>query len=337
MNIKWKIIKPPIPIIFLDTFFFIDLIRKHHRNKNSSYFQEELSLVNLIIKLTKDKKLSCPQGDQKEEYELGDYKDEIRKEQDKLSFGIKAVHRLSVYHYQLQKAIQAYVNSNQEIECDYMCLFYRDPIIELDDILKNRIRISVHTPLPEFFLNKKRKTRKKLTEELEKIRKKNIELGIEYQDCVKQEILGEYSFIKNAKETLVKSLEPKYQLTEEEIERLWSFGELLAFYSHYAKKRARTEDIFSFLKSEHFASIPYISLRSRLFASMVTQEHEIRESDVFDYTQTSQMMPFISYFLTDSSLKHRITTNPLKLDKEYGVKVFSMREIKGLIKELERL
>lgn len=339
MNIKWKIIKPPIPIIFLDTFFFIDLIRNHHKNKNSSYFQEELRLVDLIIKLTKDKKLFCPQGDQKEEYELGDYEDEIRKEQDKLSFGIKAKHRFGVYLYQLPKAIQAYVNNNQEIECNYMCLFYRDPIIELDEILNSNFRLSVHLPMPEFYLNKKRKTKKKIGEELEETRKENIALGIEYQNCVKQEILGELNFISNSiiKETFVKLIEPRYQLTEGEIEGLLHFGELLVFYSHYAKKRARTEDVFNFLKSEHFASIPYISLRSRLFASMVTQEHEVKESDVFDYTQTSQMMPFITYFLTDSSLKHRITTNPLKLDKEYDVKVFSMREIESLIKELEGL
>jgi len=150
MSSKWKIIKPPIPIIFLDTFFFIDLIRNHHKNKNSSYFQEEFRLVDLIIKLTKDKKLLCPQSDQEEEYELGDYEDEIRKEQDKLSFGIKAKHSLGVYLYQLQKAIQAYINNNQEIECNYMCLFYRDPIIELDEKLNINFRVSVHLPMPEF-------------------------------------------------------------------------------------------------------------------------------------------------------------------------------------------
>ena len=115
------------------------------------------------------------------------------------------------------------------------------------------------------------------------------------------------------------------------------WGELLNFYKHYSKRKAKTEDILNFLKSEHFASIPYISIQSKLLTSIVTQTGKARESDAFDSQQTSQMLPFLTYFLTDSSLKHRITTNPLKLDKEYDIKVFSMREIESLIKELESL
>lgn len=337
MNIKWKIIKPPIPIIFLDTFFFIDLVKNSHKNKNFPYLQEELRLVDLIIKLTKDKKLLCPQGDQKEEYELCGKEEEVMREQKKLSIGIRLRHYFGVYQYQVQKAMKEYIKNEKEIECDYMCLFYEDPVKELEEKLSGNFILYVHPPMPETYLNERRRRKKAIAKEIEEIRKRTIGNGIKYEDCVRNETLGERDFIKNSLFKLAIKTTFNLPLDESEIEGGLRFGELSVYYSRYSERKAVRRDIFDFLESEHFASIPYISIRSRLLCSSRTQQGEVKESDIFDFIQASQILPFSTYFLTDSSLKHRLTNNPLRLDEEYNVKIYSIKEVKELIRELESL
>lgn len=108
-------------------------------------------------------------------------------------------------------------------------------------------------------------------------------------------------------------LAQQQSLTKEEVNGLQIFADNLAYLSHY------------------YATIPYISIQSKLYASLLTQQNRVKETDNFDFHQTSQILPCSTYFLTDSSLKHRLITNPLKLDDEYGVKIYSMQEIGNLI------
>lgn len=336
--IKTNIIKPSIPVLFIDTFFFIDLVGNRQRKIKSHYFAQELELIDLILKLTREKKLLCPEGDQEEEYQLGiKYEDELRKEQAQLSHGIRAMYHYGVYKFQLQQAMIAYVKNQNVVEYDYRSLFDSDPLKELEKALSHPYIISIHIPMQKSFLNKQRKTKGELAKDFEKLRKENINSGTKFKDQVKREILGKLDAIVNTLKTAVPKLAQQQPLTQIEINGLQVFADYLAYLSHYAKKEVTIKEVADFIKSEYYASIPYISVESKLYASLLTQQNQVKESDNFDFHQTSQMTPFCTYFLTDSSLKHRVTTNPLKLDAEYGVKVYSMKEIRNLITELQKL
>ena len=336
--IKTKIIKHSLPILFIDTFFFIDFVGNRHRKTKSHYFAEELELIDLVLKLTKEKKLLCPEGDQEEEYHLGvKYEEELRKEQAQLSHGIRAMYHYGVYKFQLQQAMIACLKNQKIVEYDYRSLFEGDPLKELEKALSHPYIISVHIPLPKSFLNKQRKTKEELAKDFERLRKENINSGTRFKDQVKREVLGKLDAIINTLKTVVPKLTQQQSLTQAEINGLQVFADYLAYLSHYAKKEVTIKEVADFIKSDYYASIPYISVESKLYASLLTQQNSVKESDNFDFHQTSQMLPFCTYFLTDSSLKHRITTNPLKLDEEYRVKVFSMKEIRNLILELQKL
>lgn len=334
---KVKIEKPSIPILFLDTFFFIDLIKNRHLTTKKPYFAEQLELIDLIHKLTKQKKVLCPQGDQEEEYELGKYEEEIREEQIKLSYGISVMYHYGVQKWQTQVAISAYIKNQTEVVYDHKSLFQRAPIDELNDALSRPYIVNCHIPTPTEWIDKRKKTKKELAEEFEALRKQKIKLNIKFADWVKHEKLGTYDAILNTIKTAIPKIAQQEPLTEEETNGLQLMGDYLAYYSHYAKRDATPKDVMDFLKSDYHGTIPYIDIQSGLFASLLTQTGLVKETDNFDFHQTSQMLPFSTYFLTDSSLKHRLTTNPLAYDKQYGIKIYSMKEIRVLISLLSKL
>lgn len=334
---KVKIEKPTIPLLFLDTFFFIDLVKNRHSTTKQSHFPKQLELIDLIHKLTKQKKILCPKGDQEEEYELGKSESEIREEQVKLSYGISVMYHYGVQQWQKQVAIKAYIKKQSEVVYDYKCLFQRDPIKELEDALKQPYIVDVHLPTPAEWIDKRKKTKQELANEFESLRKEKIKLKIKFADWVKHEKLGTHDAILNTLKTSIPKIAKQEALTEEESNGLQLMGDYLAYYSHYAKRDATPKDVMDFLKSEYHGSVPYIDIQSGLFASLLTQSGVVKDTDNFDFHQAGQMLPFSTYFLTDSSLKHRLTTNPLAYDKKYGVKIYSIREIKELIEELSKL
>lgn len=337
-SMKAKIIKPPIPIIFIDTFFFIDLIANRHRDKKSSYFTQELELIDLIEKLTRERKLLCPQGDQDEEYELGlKYEDEIRQAQVRLSLGISAMYHYGVYKYQSQVAISAYLKKEKEVVYDYRSLFQREPLKELEEALAQRFIVSVHLPKSKSFLDSERKTKKELAEEFEKNRRDKIKSGTKFKEAYRRELLGKLEAIIHSMQTAIPKLANQLLVSEAENNGLMVLGDYLSYISHYSGKEATLKDVVEFLSSEYYASIPFISTQSKLYASLLTQQNSVKDSDNFDFQQASQILPFSTYFLTDSSLKHRFISNPLSLDKEYNVKIYSMKDIRDLIKDLNRL
>lgn len=335
---KTIIEKPIIPILFIDTFFFIDLIQNKHNQTKTVYYEKELQLIDLIQKLTKEMKLICPVGDQEEEYELGSkYKDEIRDEQVSLALGIRANYHYAVYKMQTQLAIKAFLSNVDSLTYTSWCLFERDIRKQMEEQLKQSYIVSVHLPFPAEMLDKTRKTKTELALEFEKMRIEKQKMKVKYEDWVNQEQLGSLE----AAVTTLKSVLPKkltqQPLSEADRNGLSELGDILSFLSHYKGSEATLEEAIKFLKSEYFSSIPYISVQSKLYASMWRQSGPIKESDNFDFHQASQMLPYSAYYLTDSSLKHRITSNPLMLDKEYGVIVYSMKDVDQLIGDLEKL
>jgi len=335
MNIKWKIIKPPIPIILLDTLFFIDLIKSKNSKKKSPYFDDELKLVDLIISRIIDGKLMCPFGEQRREYELRKkYKEEIIKLQIKLSFGIEVKGGYDIYQYQMMKAMEAYIKKKKEIICDYMCIFYKDPIKEFRKILNALLFVGEIDKLAESVIERERKVREEIYEDWEEFRKIFEEKRIKYEDWITK--AGSLDFMKQAIEIAINKGIDK-PLNEIDRFAVYRINRLLDLYNYYAKKDASIKDIFYFLESEYYASIPYNAILFKLITSIFTQEGKVKKSDYFDIKQTMHMLPFLTYFLTDSSLKHRLITKPLELDNIYGVKIYSLKEINVLKKELEKL
>jgi hypothetical protein len=336
--IQLKILKPKIPLLFVDTFFLINAIRDKHEAHKSHYSPEIEELINVVEEKTKSKKLLCPRGDQEEEYELGtNYGAEIRELQVRLSLGIRTFYHYGVYNLQIQKAIKAYVQNTNEVIYDQKCLFDRDVEKELDEALMQKYLVDAHFPTPDFMLTKRKEIKSNLSGEYERLRKEKTTTGITFDQSLKEEFKGEITSIKLALESIAKKMITKQPLVDWEINGLEVAKTYFGYYGHYANIDPKIEDIEKFMETDYYKEIPYISIHAKLFASMLTQPNSVKDTDNFDFDQTASMLPFCRFFLTDSNLKHRLTTKPLELDKHYDTKIFSMKEINSLIDELKAL
>ena len=334
---KTKIGKPPLPLIFLDTFFFVNLVHDRHSISKGHHYREQLVLIDLIHKLTKQKKALCPIGNQEEEYELGKYESEIREEQVKLAHGISVIPLYSLKRLQTQIAIEAYIKNLKQFSYGYQSLFHSDLMREMDHALSQSYLVDVRFPTPSEWVTKRRKIKSELANEFEQLRKEKRINNIKFREWVKQEQLGTYYVILNTIKNTVPKISRREALTENENNGLQILSEYFSDFVHYSKKNPKADDILEFLKSDYHKTIPHIDIQSGLLASLLTQTGQVKETDNFDFNQASQMLPFTRYFLTDNSLKHRLSTRPLSYDKKYGVKIYSMREISSLIKDLSKL
>ncbi len=92
---KITIEKSAIPILWLDTAVLIKMAKQRTGEQIGEPDASRVAtLYETIYRLTRQQRLLCPAGDQREEYELGDRLVEaIQDLQDQLSLGIEFQHR----------------------------------------------------------------------------------------------------------------------------------------------------------------------------------------------------------------------------------------------------
>lgn len=93
--------------------------------------------------------------------------------------------------------------------------------------------------------------------------------------------------------------------------------------SHYLKrweKASGNEDLaqmLEFFKSEHYQTIPYVDVHSRLISDLIVGNEEPRSSDYFDVVMISMILPFADFMVVDGPMRNRIV-NQVKLVKPKG-------------------
>ena len=88
-----------------------------------------------------------------------------------------------------------------------------------------------------------------------------------------------------------------------------------------------------FLKSLYHHFLPYVWIRSNLWAYLMKRQNKIKKSDHLDIIWASAYLPYIDYAVTDDDFCK--TLQKTGMVEQYNVKVYSMRTLKELIKELK--
>jgi hypothetical protein len=227
--------------------------------------------------------------------------------------------------------MQAYLEQDNDIVFDSSCLFDIEPAIELENQLHQQFIINVNIPMSKSFLDKKKAIKHELSKIFNDMRNKQ---SMKFSDRISIEEQGMYELISRTIINVGQKIKNNDNFSDEDTAGLKILDRFMFDMEELRKERVTIEDVLNFLKSDYYKSIPYNIVESKLYASMLSQSGHVSPTDVFDYKQACQMLPFSCYYLTDHSFKHRLTTTPLKLDKEFNIRVYSMREIALLIKEL---
>lgn len=110
---KIKLTKPPIPILWLDTWCILKMAAALD-SKDIPRRENAEKILDKIISLTKKKKLICPEGDQDIEIGVSNNTkivEKCREIQAQMSLGISLNIYIAIEHLQIQRMMKAIIEN----------------------------------------------------------------------------------------------------------------------------------------------------------------------------------------------------------------------------------
>jgi hypothetical protein len=333
-----NITKPPIPLIWLDTWMFNAFGRMRAGILPPTEEPLFRSLFDVLLELRDQGAILCPEtGQFVEIHPVGWSIEEAKSALSMLSGGVKTYHQ-RIVDTQMYRAMQSYARGADLVEVNYKDAFDRDPIRELAerDLL---VRVDLEPPSDQ--LAETRAANLRMASAMEALRKERIASKTTLAQQIEIELGGErYAAVELMKQVLVpmsRGEEP------ESIEALMKYahmvgrparmlGELL---EETAGKRDDYNALLAFFNSDHYRSLPATRVRSELFARKMIGTEPIKASDVMDMNQISAFLPLASYIVLDKSMARKV--EQAGLHDRYGVRLFTRRTIPTLVTELEAL
>lgn len=115
---------------------------------------------------------------------------------------------------------------------------------------------------------------------------------------------------------------------------------LVDFYVKKWKKNTGNTELnmmLEFFKSNYYQEIPYVEIHSWLISDLVTGARNPRPSDYFDIIMIAMALPFADYMIIDKDMRGRIVDNRLKLvapKGHYQSKLLQENEIDEVLNRL---
>ncbi len=331
---KVTIMKPPIPLLWLDTWVILRLakaVKSNTATKGEKLWGEDI--FEKITSLTDKKKVLCPEADQGLEIEAGGrLVDEARELQAQISRGITVHYHHAVEEMQIQRVMNAYINKKSEVTLPWKDLFFEDPIKELEK--KSPYIVTVHSNPPKKDLEERKRTNRSIADDWEAIRQEANKKREKFDVRLKLELAGRGNLImKVAALLLAKRIHKKELSTEELIRAMNIMGRPLSWWEGNGKQAEDFFGLIRFYLSEEFKKIPTIDISSSLVSKLVTDHEKIKPSDVMDVNQISAILPYAHYMVLDGPMRDKIIYK-LKLGEKYQTQILRIKELPDLLDKL---
>jgi hypothetical protein len=335
-NITITYSKPPIPLVWVDTWVFIKIAQAQAGEIKGEQADHLTALFQLLLALRDKKKAMCPETGQDIEVEAGGHLvDETRRVMAQVSRGVRT-HYAYARSSQIYRAIAAYAREAQSFELPWRDLFLDDPIAALAE--EGPI-IRVTTPFGKEGLEDVRASNTKLAEALEELRVAVVKKNETFEQRLEIELGG--------------AIEATFEI-------LWSwekhinggtfpdFSEVLRYSDEVGRylrsieaefKSARGRggdvgDLIAFYRSPHYRQLPTIRVFAELYAAKLTGTEPMKPSDPMDMNQIAAMLPFASYMLLDAAMRDKVV-DQRKLHERYEARVVS--SVKSMVDALSAL
>lgn len=324
-GVEVKVGKPPKPTIWLDTALIIDLtnmrLGQDVQSTNKARLERFLPVLQRRIR---EGSIYCPEGDQAEEYKLGDrYIRACHETQTILSQGIRFKHRLIIERFQTFIVAKAYLSSGTKVELSYSQAFFKDPERTLSK--NQRFIISVFsTPDPSETPQKHLK-RRQTTDMLENLRQELRRQGVTFEEQLEDEYSGRLQAAREGLRRFEEALVQRKPITFELMSQALLFQEMLSLWRRAGGK---PENLVPFIQSAYYRFIPSVDISSMLYAAVVTGQAHVLTGDSMDIGQISACLPYVHYMVTDNKMSQRI--RQLGLDAKYQTRIFSYQDLDDL-------
>lgn len=115
---------------------------------------------------------------------------------------------------------------------------------------------------------------------------------------------------------------------------------LVNYYLKKWKKNSGNEDLdmmLEFFKSDYYKAVPYVEIHSWLISDLITGARDPKPSDYFDIIMIAMALPFADYMVIDKDMHGRIVDNRLKLVAPKGSYKCKLVKVTELDKILDNL
>ena len=297
-----------IPVIYLDTFVIIDLVRSIYGKDKEKVIWGN-SVIGEINRLTSNKKAIFPEADQYSEIDAGKRLiPETQKLLLQISKGIQFKDYITIEDIQTKRLMKAYVQKEKEILFEPEDSFIKNPYDLINN--KNHYLIGIYTSNSENEINEKKE------------RIKNIKNKETFEERLTTEKMYHFDKIEDIHEKMYKN---KKATKEDEIEIKQFIFKPFEWFIEYSDNLKITDikeqiiELKKFFASEYFFNIPFIDIRLQLTSDLMMGNEIISTGDYQDIHEISAIMPYAQYMIVDKRMTYRI--KKLNLDKKYNTKL----------------
>ena len=319
----FNIVKYPVPVIYLDSCIMIEFSRYCMGRCTDSHIKDIEELYKLLSFKMKNRKLLCPLGNQLEEMAMSKKRKYAR------DFIFSFVNSTLYDPYLVEKSqmdtgYEAFLNGKSSIALDAKC-YFQDACCEG----KRDFVIQVYTNYTQEKLNKLKMSKIKFADIMNSIKDKGDILN-NLDEQVKRELDADFQYTYSVLNTEIKD-EEQFSRRIDELGKIYSLNGLSAMPTLEESDSAILH-FLCYLVSEAHHSLPAKRISAILWAHLMQRPNKIKHSDLLDILWASAYLPFIDYAVTDDDFCKLL--NESGLAKEYGVKIYSFKNLRGLINEL---
>jgi len=254
MNIE--ITQPPIPVLWLDTWCLLTLTRALIGVDETKKAEAE-EVIRLVTKLTNERKLLCPEGDQGIEIEQSNNDslvESARSLQARLSQGIKLQYFQTIHDLQVQRMMKAVAHGDSKVVFPWTDIFYRDPISELETA--GQFIVSVRLTPSRDDLDARIASNKSLATQWELIRLKSQSSNRKYEPQLEAEFKTESIAIRKIlNELAMKQLSGETATVDELLVALGVVGKPLSWWKRATGNEVDLVGALAFFESEDYRRI----------------------------------------------------------------------------------
>lgn len=333
---KVIITKPDIPILWLDTWFILELAAALLDERNISRKTNAETIVDKIISLTKQKKLLCPEGDQDIEIGVSNNAkivDKAREILAQMSLGLRLTIYISVEHLQLQRMMSAAITKQDEVVFEWKDILREDPIRTIDR--NDKFIVSVNFPRDETQVTEQIRVHKSIANDWENLRQTARKNKTTYQETLAKEFNGNLETIIHVTAYLAAKKVHNIPITNDEfMQALDIIGTPLSFWEHYSGHSEALVELLNFYRSDEYKQIPSINIGARLLAELVSGNEAVQPSDVMDIHHIATVLPYASYMVVDKRVRNRLE-GKTKLLKDYDCKLLRGQDLLPMLANIE--
>lgn len=319
--------RPPTPAIWIDSSVIIKLWKlRRGENIPAQDVERIRRLAELVGKKVVARKLLCVESRQREEF-TGRAELDILSEFRSLTFGVDLRSELTVREFQTEVAMRAFLAGKREITVPLRVFFDRSPEREVDQVQRDGYLITAMMPSAEELVSHRAERKAELNIQLEDLRKKQVAAGVTYDAQLEEERRG-YAQAAAALFHKATSPDPTF----------WDALGITALTTPFRNWKELGGDIRQFppfMISRYLHALPIHRIQAQLFAKLVTSNDRIKSGDSNDIGHLALVLPVASFVVTDKAMERLVKI--LRLDSEWGARVFSLSSSDDLFAALEAL